>query len=130
MAAERHGDALAGTATLVEIGASGSWTPVCRLSDLIPGRGVAALVDGEQVAVFADRDGAVYAVGNRDPFSGAYVISRGILGSRQGVPMVMSPMYKEAFDLRTGLCLDADDEPVSLPVYEVRLRTAVGAEVG
>lgn len=114
---------------LVEIASGGEWTPVCRVSDLIPGRGVAALVDGEQVAVFPDYDGSIYAVGNRDPFSGAYVMSRGILGSRQGVPMVMSPMYKEAFDLRTGLCLDGDDETVALPVYEVRVRAVVVAEV-
>ncbi|HSA52864.1 MAG TPA: nitrite reductase small subunit NirD [Yinghuangia sp.] len=110
--------------------ADGGWSTVCRLADLIPGRGVAALVDGEQVAVFLDRDGTVYAVGNLDPFSGAQVISRGIVGSRGDVPVVMSPMYKEAFDLRTGLCLDGDDEAVALPVHEVRVRETVAAEVG
>ncbi|MCF2529479.1 nitrite reductase small subunit NirD [Yinghuangia sp. KLBMP8922] len=116
--------------TVVEIASADGWTPVCRLDDLIPGRGVAALVDGAQVAVFRGLGDEVYAVGNLDPFSGAYVISRGIVGSRGGVPMVMSPMYKEAFDLRTGLCLDADDEAVALPVYQVRVQTAVAAEVG
>ncbi|NUU20534.1 MAG: nitrite reductase small subunit NirD [Streptomycetaceae bacterium] len=113
----------------IEIASAHGWTAVCRLADLIPGRGVAALVDGEQVAVFRDREGAVYAVGNRDPFSQAYVMSRGIVGTRGDVPVVMSPMYKEAFDLRTGLCLDGDDEPVALPVYEVRVCEAVAAEV-
>lgn len=130
------GDPVAGSAAgsgpgsvagaVVEIASAAGWTAVCRAGDLTPERGVAALVDGAQVAVFLDRDGAVYAVGNYDPFSGAYVMSRGIVGSRGGVPVVISPMYKEAFDLRTGLCLDGDDEAVSLPVYEVRL----GAQVG
>ncbi|MGA4540635.1 nitrite reductase small subunit NirD [Uniformispora flossi] len=114
---------------LVEIAAGTDWTPVCRIADLIPGRGVAALVDGAQVAVFLDRTGEVYAVGNYDPCSGAHVISRGILGSRGDVPVVASPMYKQAFDLRTGLCLDADDEPTALPVYGVRIRQAAGAQV-
>jgi nitrite reductase (NADH) small subunit len=95
------------------------WEAVCGYDQLTPGRGVAALVGGEQVAVFRDGSGAVYAVGNRDPYSGAYVLARGIVGSRGEVPTVASPMYKQVFDLRTGRCLD--DESVALPVYEVRV---------
>ncbi|MFE5715683.1 nitrite reductase (NAD(P)H) small subunit [Streptomyces sp. NPDC056501] len=64
-----------------------------------------------------DGDGEVYAVGNRDPFSGADVIADGIMGSRDGVPVVASPMHKQEFDLRTGACLD--DPEVSLPVLPV-----------
>ena len=59
-----------------------AWTSVCRYSDLEPGRGVAALIAGEQVALFRLADGALHAVGNIDPFSGAAVISRGITGMR------------------------------------------------
>ncbi|MEU7133601.1 nitrite reductase small subunit NirD [Streptomyces sp. NPDC046261] len=97
----------------------GRWTPVCAYSDLLPGRGTAVLVDGRQIALFRNRAGRVYAVGNRDPFSGAQVISRGLLGSRGPVPVVISPMYKQAFDLRTGACLDEESAP--LPVWRVRL---------
>ncbi|MFD7557449.1 nitrite reductase (NAD(P)H) small subunit [Streptomyces sp. NPDC059835] len=57
----------------------------------------------------------MYAVGNRDPFSGADVIADGIMGSRGGVPVVASPMREQLFDLRTGVCLD--DPEVSLPVH-------------
>ncbi|MEV7415735.1 nitrite reductase large subunit NirB [Streptomyces sp. NPDC089919] len=82
------------------------------------GRGrVAVLPDGTAAAVFRDAAGAVYAVGNRDPFSGAEVIADGIMGSRDGVPVVASPMHKQVFDLRTGVCLD--DPEVALPVLEV-----------
>ena len=81
------------------------WTYVCRYDELTPGRGVAALVDGEQVAVFRTA-GGLYALENRDPQSGAYVISRGIVGSRGRIPTVASPMHKDVFDLRTGACLD------------------------
>ncbi|MER8045230.1 nitrite reductase large subunit NirB [Streptomyces sp. NPDC094032] len=85
---------------------------------LEPGRGRAAvLADGTEAALFKDAAGAVYAVGNRDPFSGADVMANGIMGTRAGVPVVASPMHKQEFDLRTGVCLD--DPSVSLPLLTV-----------
>lgn len=112
----------------VEIDAGAGWRTVCGYDELQPGRGVTVLVDGHQVALFRDRAGELYAVGNQDPFSGAHVISRGILGSRAGVPVVASPMYKQAFDLRSGACLDEDDAtgaaPAALPVWPVRITEA------
>jgi nitrite reductase (NADH) small subunit len=95
-----------------------SWTPVCPYADLLPERGVAALVDGEQVALFRTFDGMLHALGNRDPFSGAFVLSRGIVGSRGDVPTVASPIFKQAFDLRTGVCLT--EPAVTVPVHDVR----------
>jgi nitrite reductase (NADH) small subunit len=92
-------------------------TPVCTVATVPLEGGVAALVDGVAVAVFRTHDGTVYALGNVDPFSGASVLSRGIVGSRGDVPVVSSPMYKQAFDLRTGACLD--DESVSVASYDV-----------
>ncbi|WP_406329774.1 nitrite reductase small subunit NirD [Streptomyces sp. NBC_00203] len=95
------------------------WFTVCDLSLLTPGRGVAALLpDGRQVALFADRAGRTYAIDNRDPFSGAAVLSRGLTGTHQGRPFVASPLLKQRFDLESGRCLD--DETVSVAVYEVR----------
>ncbi|WP_369140084.1 nitrite reductase small subunit NirD [Modestobacter versicolor] len=109
---------------------TGAWTPVCRYADLQPERGVAALVEGRQVALFRLFDGSLHAVDHRDPFSGAHVLARGIVGSRGDVPTVASPMYKQVFDLRSGVCLDApDDAAVRLPVHAVRLRDGV-VEVG
>ncbi|MFH8343743.1 nitrite reductase small subunit NirD [Streptomyces sp. NPDC018045] len=97
----------------------GHWFPVCDPSALVPGRGVAALLpDGGQVALFVDRAGRPYAIGNRDPFTGAYVLSRGLTGSADGRPFVASPLLKQRFDLETGTCLD--DPAVSVPVYRVR----------
>ncbi len=98
-------------------------TPVCAYEDLQPERGVAALVGGEQVAVFRLHDGSLRAVGHRDPFSGAHVIARGIVGSRGPVPTVASPMYKQVFDLDTGRCLD--DPEVALGVFGVEVRDGV-----
>ena len=91
-------------------------TVVCELDRIDPESGVAALVDGEAVAVFRLEDDAVYAVANYDPFSGASVLARGIVGSRGEVPTVASPMHKQVFDLRTGQCLD--DAAVRVSTYE------------
>ncbi|HEY6797920.1 MAG TPA: nitrite reductase small subunit NirD [Kineosporiaceae bacterium] len=93
--------------------------PVCRYVDLEPERGVAALVDGVQVAIFRLVDGTVLAVGHHDPFCGANVIARGIVGTRGDVPTVASPMYKQVFDLRTGVCLD--DPSVTLGSHPVEI---------
>ena len=100
-----------------------TWTPVCAVADLVPGRGVAALLpSGEQVAVFAVA-GAVHAVSNVDPFTGAAVLSRGIVGDLGGVAVVASPMHKQHFDLRTGACVE--DPAVSVRVYPVRIADGV-----
>ncbi|HWD82856.1 MAG TPA: nitrite reductase small subunit NirD [Kribbella sp.] len=95
-------------------------TVVCGFDDLLPERGVAALLGDAQIALFRTHDGQVFALGNQDPYSGANVMSRGIVGSRGDVPTVASPMFKQVFDLRTGVCLD--DPSVSLPVYPVTVR--------
>ena len=96
------------------------WVTVCALDAIAPNTGVNALVGQEQVAIF--RIGStdeVYATGNYDPFSKAFVMSRGILGDRQGVLKVASPIYKQNFNLKNGVCLN--DEDVTIPVYLVRV---------
>ncbi|WP_406267605.1 nitrite reductase small subunit NirD [Streptomyces sp. NBC_00191] len=108
------------TQTQVQLRLGHEWFALCALSLLTPGRGVAALLpDGTQAAVFVDREGAVHAIDNRDPFTGAQVLSRGLLGSAAGGPFVASPLLKQRFDLRTGRCLD--DDAVSVTAYEVRV---------
>ncbi|MEU2114676.1 nitrite reductase small subunit NirD [Streptomyces sp. NPDC016459] len=109
------------TTTLELSPAPGSWVTVCEESRLTPGRGVAVLLpDGRQAAVFRDRSGRLYAIDNRDPFSGAQVLSRGLVGSADGGPFVASPLLKQRFDLETGRCLD--DDEVAVAVYPVRTK--------
>ncbi|MBL1067711.1 nitrite reductase (NAD(P)H) small subunit [Streptomyces sp. 7-21] len=113
----------AAAAGVIEIrAADGQWTAVCARSDLVPGRGVAVLLpDGRQAALFLDRSGRPHAIGNRDPFTGACVLARGLLGStgNEGRPFVASPLLKQRFDLVTGVCLDEPE--VSVPVYAARV---------
>lgn len=112
------------------------WERACLLTDLFPERGAAALFGDVQVALFrlaedpADpvQGGRVYAVQNLDPFSAAHVMSRGIVGTRAGVPTVAAPVYKQVFSLVTGECLVAADKtpkgdlPPDLTTYPVEVR--------
>ncbi len=82
------------------------WEAICPMELIHPDTGVAALIRGRQVAVVRVGEDRIYALDNLDPFSNAMVIARGIVGDRVGVPIIASPIYKQAFDLRTGACLD------------------------
>jgi len=92
---------------------------VCAIDDVLPGTGVAALIDGQQIAIVRTRDGRFAALSNFDPFSNAFVIARGIVGDRGGVPKIASPIYKQNFSLETGECLD--DPSVRLAVFPIRI---------
>lgn len=93
---------------------------VCAVSDLEVERGRAALFGTVQVALFLLADGSVHAVSNLDPYSGAHVMSRGIVGTRGDVPTLASPMHKQVFDLRTGACIDTQGKaPGALRVWDV-----------
>ena len=97
------------------------WVEVCSYGSIYPDTGVCALVDGRPVAVYRLSDGSLHAVSNFDPFSRASVLSRGIVGDRNGEPKVASPIYKQTFNLRTGVCYE--DPNVRLDVYRVRRRS-------
>ena len=105
------------------------WTTACAYDHLMPNRGVGVLLpDGAQAALFLLDDGNLHAVGNIDPFSGAAVISRGIVGDRGGRPTVQSPIKKQAFGLDDGVCLD--DADVALPVYPTRVTADGTVQIG
>ena len=95
------------------------YTLVCRVEDIEIEGGVCALVGGRAIAIFRTHDGNIHAISNYDPCSKASVLSRGIVGTRGDVPFVASPMHKQAFDLRTGQCLD--DAAVRVPAYHVKV---------
>ena len=97
------------------------WVDVCPYDAIYPDTGVLALIDGRQVAVYRLGDGSLHALSNHDPFSGANVMSRGIVGDRGGEPKVASPIYKQTFNLRTGVSYE--DGSVRLDVYPVRRRS-------
>ncbi|CAN5777470.1 nitrite reductase small subunit NirD [soil metagenome] len=121
--------------TVVDEPATRRWVAICRAEDLTIDRGVAALVAGEQVAVFRlspplgavpGAGGEVFALDHHDPYSGANVLARGLVGSVGERPTVASPIYKQRFDLRDGQCLDGDRHVRAWPVRLVDGRVEVG----
>lgn len=100
-----------------------TWHDVCPVDEIVPNTGVAALVGKKQIAVVRvlTRNGAesFHALSNFDPFGKAMVLSRGIVGSKGDIAKIASPLYKQSFCLKTGVCLD--DPTVSIPTYPVRV---------
>ncbi|GAA0996760.1 hypothetical protein GCM10009563_17840 [Subtercola frigoramans] len=104
------------------------WFPVCALSDLEPLWGEAALVSSghtstEQIALFRLPDDRVFAVSNADPATGAFVMSRGIVGSRGDRPTIASPLHKDVFDLQSGRCFTSPS--LRLHTWRVRITNGV-----
>jgi nitrite reductase (NADH) small subunit len=112
---------------------------VCSVDDLIINSGICALVDDQQVAIYALKVNtkstteshkiAVYATSNFDPIGKANVMYRGLLCSRKiegGLamenlpaenqePLICSPLYKQHYSLISGECLE--DPEAALAVY-------------
>jgi NAD(P)H-dependent nitrite reductase small subunit len=88
------------------------------MHELIQDAGVAVRAFGQQIALFLT-DKGVFALDNLDPFSGAAVLSRGIVGDLNNQLVVASPMYKQHFCLETGRCLE--DETHKVQCWPVRV---------
>lgn len=96
------------------------WQAVCTLDDLQPDSGICALLEGQQIAIFyLAKEKLVFAIQNYDPIGKANVLSRGIIGDIQGQPVVASPLYKQHFNLNTGVCLE--DNTIIARIYPIRL---------
>lgn len=104
---------------LSESGTDLRWQPVCSYDSLTPDRPAAVMIGGRQVALVRLAGGTVHAMANADPASGANVIARGLVGSRGAARVIISPMYKHAFDLADGKCLD--DPTLTIPLYPTRI---------
>jgi nitrite reductase (NADH) small subunit len=99
------------------------WEDICKTGDILPNIGVCALFEGQQVAIFKVTDSSgieqLFAINNYCPFSESNTISRGLVGSLDGKIVIASPIYKQHFDLSTGICVE--DESVKINTYPVRL---------
>jgi len=94
------------------------WHLACALDEMLPDTGLCALIEGRQIALYSV-DGAVYAIDNQDPASGANVLARGIVGDLCGELVVASPLYKHHYSLVTGRCLEDPEKFVN--VYPARV---------
>lgn len=99
-----------------------NWQSICNTEDIPANSGRCALVGKQQVAIFrlvVDGKESVYAIDNHDPFSGANVLSRGIVGSLGEKLVVASPVYKQHFCLESGECLE---DNITLRTWPVRIQ--------
>lgn len=97
-----------------------SWTDICAVTDIIPGTGVCALLGQIQVALFRPYDNdEIFAIDNVDPFYQASVLSRGLIAELQGELYVASPLKKQHFRLKDGVCLENTD--FSVAAFDVRV---------
>lgn len=96
------------------------WIDVCGLDDLQPDSGVCVLVADKQVALFyQSKTKQVFATSNFDPIAKANVLSRSMIGDLGGEPMLASPLYKQHYSLKTGICFEYAD--IKIATYPVRI---------
>ncbi len=98
------------------------WIEVCGANKVPVERGVAAVVDGRPIAIFrisSDDGDKFFAVDHIDPRTNTPTIARGIVGSANDEPIVISPLLKDRFSLITGSCLNEPE--LSISVLDVKL---------
>ncbi|EGQ7932611.1 nitrite reductase small subunit NirD [Vibrio vulnificus] len=97
---------------------------VCDINDIIPGTGVCALVNGQQIALFRpSEEEQVFAISNMDPFARSNVLSRGLIAEHKGKLWVASPLKKQRFNLATGACME--DERFNIKAYQARVNNGI-----
>lgn len=100
--------------------AKAEWVRVGSVDDFPTDGGAAIRYGNAQIAVFnfASR-GEWYACQNMCPHKNAFVLSRGILGSKGETPKVACPLHKKPFSLETGECLSGED--FSVKIFPVKV---------
>lgn len=96
------------------------WISVCNIDDLIPGTGVCALVEGQQIAISRPHlSEDLFAISNMDPFAHSNVLSRGIICEHDDELWIASPLKKQRFALKDGRCLENAD--ASVKSYSIKV---------
>ena len=96
------------------------WFKAARVNDFPENGGACLLYKDMQIAVFNfSRRNEWYACQNLCPHKMQMVLSRGMIGSKEGEPKIACPFHKKAFSLKTGECLNAEE--CSISVFPVRI---------
>ncbi|MCW3171753.1 nitrite reductase small subunit NirD [Shewanella subflava] len=91
-----------------------SWVNVCDETSLPQNTGVAAWVAGKAVAIFNLGKHGLFAIDNVDPATGVSLLARGLICEMEGQLCVASPLYKQHYCLKTGVCIE-DPQLVASP---------------
>lgn len=96
------------------------WFKAARTHEFPENGGACLRYKDMQIAVFNfSRRNEWYACQNLCPHKMQMVLSRGMIGSKEGEPKVACPFHKKAFSLKTGECLNAEE--CSIAVFPVRI---------
>ncbi len=96
------------------------WKKVINLKDIAIGSKGCVKFGSLQIALVHYSKHEWYAVQNLCPHQQQNVLSRGLIGDRQGEPKLVCPLHKNAFSLKTGKHLEgnADMQLQTFPVKE------------
>ena len=96
------------------------WFKAARVSDFPRDGGACVRYEDMQIAVFNfTRRNEWYACQNLCPHKMQMILSRGMIGSHEGEAKVACPFHKKTFSLKSGQCLNADEDSIS--VFPVRI---------
>lgn len=96
------------------------WYQVGCVSDFPQDGGACIKYKEKQIAVFQfGRINKWYACQNLCPHKLEMVISRGMIGDKNGIPKVACPLHKKSFSLQDGSSLNG--EGLHIAVYPVRI---------
>lgn len=97
-----------------------TWFKAASVHDFPQNGGACVKYKDMQIAVFNfARRNEWYACQNLCPHKMQMVLSRGMIGTMDGEPKVACPFHKKNFSLRSGECLNAEEEKIS--VFPVRV---------
>ena len=101
------------------------WVPVGYVDDFPLDGGATVKYGKSQIAVFnfASR-GEWYATQNMCPHKKAFVLSRGIVGTRGREPKVACPLHKKTFSLETGESLQGEEYRIR--TFRVKVENGTG----
>lgn len=92
-----------------------TWFKAAHASHFPENGGACVKYKDMQIAVFNfTRRNEWYACQNLCPHKMQMALSRGMIGSLEGEPKVACPFHKKNFSLRSGACLNADEETISV----------------
>jgi nitrite reductase (NADH) small subunit len=97
------------------------WFKVAEKSKFPVDGGIAVKYEDTEIAVFNfGHDGEWYAISNMCPHKKEMVLSRGMIGDKNGEPKVACPFHKKQFSLKSGECLD-DSSCGNVNTYPVKI---------
>jgi nitrite reductase (NADH) small subunit len=105
----------------IEESSSVFWFKAAKVSDFPENGGACVRYQNQQIAVFNfSRRNEWYASQNMCPHKMQMALSRGMVGSHENEPKVACPFHKKTFSLKTGHCLNAEEQ--SIKVYPVKVK--------